>query len=222
MSAPRSSAPATQASPPLTTDTTGEKSCPTAPASTLPTAGAVLTWARYRLLTRPRRASGVYRWSRALRSTSEIRSPAPASARNASAQGRLCTSPNAVIAPPQITPAPITTTPGRRRWPTQPLVAPPMTAPSPGAAVSRPNVADPPWKCWAASAGNSAVGMPKIIALVSTRSMPPTTGLCRTNFRPWARARSPRPGRSSWLAGGSGRTTSMASPNAANAAASIP
>ena len=74
----------------------------------------------------------------------------------------------------------ITTTPGRLIRPVQPLVAAPSSAPSAGAADSSPNVAEPPWKCSRASAGNSADGIPKIIALVSTASMPPTTALCLT------------------------------------------
>jgi hypothetical protein len=46
ISAPRSSAPATQARPPLTTEIVSEDSCATIPASVLPSAGAVLTCAR--------------------------------------------------------------------------------------------------------------------------------------------------------------------------------
>jgi hypothetical protein len=46
ISAPSSSAPATQASPPLTTEIVSEVSCATIPASVLPSAGAVLTCAR--------------------------------------------------------------------------------------------------------------------------------------------------------------------------------
>jgi hypothetical protein len=74
----------------------------------------------------------------------------------------------------------MTTMPGRRTRPVQPLLAAPTIAPSPGAAVSRPNVAEPPWKCLAARAGNSPAGIPKIIALVSMSSMLPSTRLCRT------------------------------------------
>jgi hypothetical protein len=59
LSAPSSSAPPTHTSPPLTTENVVETSWATTPASTLPSAGAVVTWARYKLVTRPRRASGV-------------------------------------------------------------------------------------------------------------------------------------------------------------------
>jgi len=56
--APSSSAPATQARPPLTTEIVSDDSCATIPASVLPSAGAVFTCARYRLLSRPRSRSG--------------------------------------------------------------------------------------------------------------------------------------------------------------------
>jgi hypothetical protein len=92
----------------------------------------------------------------------------------------LSLKPNPTIAAPQASPAMMTTTPGRRTRPVQPLVAAPSRAPSPGAAASNPKVADPPWKCSRAIAGNSAAGIPKIIALVSTASIPPTTPLRRT------------------------------------------
>ncbi len=59
LSTPSSSAPATQTSPPLTTEKVVDTSDATRPASTLPSEGAVVTWARYRLVTRPRSASGV-------------------------------------------------------------------------------------------------------------------------------------------------------------------
>jgi hypothetical protein len=114
-----------------------------------------------------------------LRSTSEIRSaipPPPEGQR----ERRLPLIPKPMTAAPQARPAMITTTPGRLIRPVQPLVAAPSSAPSAGAADSSPNVAEPPWKCSRASAGNSADGIPKIIALVSTASMPPTTALCLT------------------------------------------
>jgi fucose 4-O-acetylase-like acetyltransferase len=56
---PRIRAPATQTSPPLTTEIVSVNNCATSPASTLPSDGAELTWTRYRLATRPRSASGV-------------------------------------------------------------------------------------------------------------------------------------------------------------------
>src|ERR1700722_3081339 len=59
ISAPSSSAPATQANPPLTTENSRPASLATPPASTFPNAGAPVTWARYRLLPRPRSWSGV-------------------------------------------------------------------------------------------------------------------------------------------------------------------
>src|SRR5580658_414693 len=57
--APSRTAPATQIRPPETTEIVVENSWATTPASTLPRAGALLTWARYRLETRPRSWSGV-------------------------------------------------------------------------------------------------------------------------------------------------------------------
>src|SRR5215470_3711561 len=57
--APSTSAPATHARPPLTTENVTDSSWATSPASALPIDGAVVTCARYRLETRPRSASGV-------------------------------------------------------------------------------------------------------------------------------------------------------------------
>ncbi len=124
------------------------------------------------------------------------------------------------MAAPQSMPAPMTTRPGRRRCPVQPLVAAPMIAPNAGAAVSSPKVAGPPWKCSLASAGNSPAGMPKIIALVSISSMPPMTPLRRTKRNPSASERSP--GRWEPGDGGSGRTNRRARPNTAKPSASRP
>jgi len=104
----------------------------------------------------------------------------PASARNSSATGRLRVSPKPTIAAPHMRPAQMTTRPGRRTRPVQPLLAELTIAPKPGAAVSRPNVAEPPWKCLAARAGNSPAGIPNSIALVSISSMPASTRSCRT------------------------------------------
>lgn len=132
----------------------------------------------------------------------------PASARNSSATARLRVSPKPTTAAPHSRPAQITTRPGRRTRPVQPLVAAPAIAPAAGAAVSRPNVAEPPWKCLVASAGNSPAGMPNSIALVSISSMPPSTPSCRTCRKPSASERNP--GRCTRTVGGSGRTNSSA------------
>ncbi len=131
-----------------------------------------------------------------------MRSDIPASARNASASTRSVLSPKPTTAAPHDSPAPITTIPGRLTRPVHPLVAAPSSAPNPGADASRPNVADPPWKCSCARAGNSADGIPNNMALVSTASIPPTTGLCLTCRSPSAIERSP--GRRARTVGGSG------------------
>jgi len=144
----------------------------------------------------------------------------PASARNSSATARLRVSPKPTTAAPHSRPAQITTRPGRRTRPVQPLVAAPAIAPAAGAAVSRPNVAEPPWKCLVASAGNSPAGMPNSIALVSISSMPPSTPSCRTYRKPSASERNP--GRCTRTVGGSGRTNSSASPASTKHAASAP
>jgi hypothetical protein len=144
----------------------------------------------------------------------------PASARNSSATTRLRVSPKPTIAAPHIRPAQITTRPGRRTRPVQPLVAAPAIAPAAGAAVSRPNVAEPPWKCLVASAGKSPAGMPNSIALVSISSMPPSTPSCRTCRKPSANERNP--GRCTRTTGGSGRTNSSASEASTKHAASTP
>ncbi len=116
----------------------------------------------------------------------------------------------------------ITTTPGLRSRPVQPLDAAPTRAPSPGAAASSPNVADPPPKCSRAIAGNSAAGIPKIIALVSTASMPPTTRFVMTYRRPSAIDLNPGLGLPGSVAGGSGLMNQSVSPNKARQAVSIP
>ena len=148
-----------------------------------------------------------------------MRSPIPARARKNSPRGRLLTRPNSAMAPPHTMPAPITTRPGRRSRPVQPLVAAPTSAPRPGAATSKPNVADPPWKWVAARAGNNADGMPNNIALVSTSSIPATTPLWRTYRTPSASDFSP--GRCVEPDGGSGRSPISASAYSARQAASM-
>jgi hypothetical protein len=83
-------------------------------------------------------------------------------------------------------------------------------------------VAEPPWKCSRAIAGNSAAGMPKIIALVSTASMPPTTLLCLTYLSPFAMDRNPGRVPSACLVGGSGLMNHNVSPNTARQKVSMP
>ena len=162
-----SNAPAMQASPPDTTDTVSPKALATAPASRSPRRGPPATTAICTPISRPRIPSGPANWIIVLRNTADSTSAQPAIASSTRAAGSQRTMPNPVIAAPQTSTAAMTASPWRRTRPTQPLVSAPSSAPAPGAEYSSPTVVAPPPKTVAASAGNSARGMPKTIAFRS-------------------------------------------------------
>jgi hypothetical protein len=129
-----SSAPATQASPPETTDTVSPKAVATAPASRSPRRGPPATTAICTPIRRPRIPSGPANWMIVLRNTADSTSAQPATASSSRASGSQCATPNAVIAAPQVSTASTTARPCRLTRPTQPLVSAPSSAPAPGAA----------------------------------------------------------------------------------------
>ena len=157
--------------------------------------------------SRPRRMSGVASWRIVLRSTALYMSAAPAIARNSRASGNEnVTSPNAVIASPQTRTARITPRPRYRTRPTQPVNSDPSSAPAAGAAVRNPSPSGPVLKTSSARIGNSASGIPKIMALRSMTKVERMTGTRRTKRNPSRTA--PRPGRATSPSGGSGRISS--------------
>ena len=104
------------------------------------------------------------------------------------------------------------------RWirETQPVVSAPTSAPAPGAAYRNPSVDAPPPNTEAASAGNSARGMPNTMALMSIRYAPWMACRPRKKRRPSTIER--RPGRRAPAPGGCGDirdTASSATPNPA-------
>ena len=73
------------------------------------------------------------------------------------------------MAPPQTTTQAAMALPWWRTRAVHPVTSEPSRAPAPGAAYSRPTTPAPPPYRWTASAGNTARGMPKIMALRSMR-----------------------------------------------------
>ena len=104
-----------------------------------------------------------------LRSTAEITSAQPATARKNRASSRFAVRPKATIAAPQTMTATITVRPCRRMRTTQPVASAPASAPTPGAAYRNPTVVAPPPKTFTAVAGKRARGMPNTMALMSIR-----------------------------------------------------
>ena len=84
-----------------------------------------------------------------------------------------------MIARPQPTTQTATARPTRRTRPTWPVSSDPIRAPSPGAAFRYPTVVAPPWNTVSAIAGNSARGIPNIIAPRSMRNAPASGPLDR-------------------------------------------
>ena len=106
----------------------------TAPASRLPSAGALATWASSIPETRPRISSGVAARTIAERKAALTLSAAPAKASSTSASGSAVAKPNARIARPQSAAAIATARPWRRTWLTQPESSVAASAPAYGAA----------------------------------------------------------------------------------------
>ena len=123
-----------------------------------------------------------------------------------------------MIAAPQIATATITPTPIRRTAGTQPENTAPSSAPTAGAAAIRPSPAGPTLNTSSASAGNSEVGMPKIIALRSMTNVERITRRARTKLRPSRIADSP--GRVTAPSGGSGAIAAIPASDAVNVSTS--
>ena len=170
------------------------------PASRLPTAGAPATWASSIPERRPRIASGVTCNRIVERRTALTKSAAPATASITSASGTAAREAECrfAIAP--------TRAPRRRRR--GPAGAPASSSRRPPTRRARPPterrraglVVSAPPPSSSANAGNSALGMPKIIAIVSTVKIPSSACSRRTSRNPSAIARGsasrrPRSGR---------------------------
>jgi hypothetical protein len=159
-----------QARPPETTEKVSLlKPVATAPDSRSPIRGPPATTAICTPASRPRSSSGTASWTIVLRNTAEITSAQPAAASSTSAAGSQRTSPKPVMAAPHAMTATMTASPCRWTRLTQPVVSAPIRAPAPGAAYRKPSVEAPPPNSPVASAGNSALGMPNTMALISIR-----------------------------------------------------
>ena len=86
----------------------------------------------------------------------------------------------------------------------------PIKAPTEGAANSRPTISGPRSNCVNASTGNSAAGMPKIMATRSITNVDATSRFVCTNANPSLTAAQPSAPSASWLAGGIGRIIAAA------------
>ena len=146
---------------------------------------------------RPRSSSGVSIWTTLDRKTAETTSAAPATARKTSASGKKKVDrPNRAIAAPHATTARTMPRPRRRTRDRPPERLMAMKAPAAGAAVRSPKPTGPTRKTSRASAGKTAVGMPKIIASRSIANVDRIRRLERTNWMPSRiAARPPRAGR---------------------------
>src|SRR5436305_481662 len=193
----------THSTPPETTDTRTLNSDATTPASKLPSAGPDVYDSISIDASRPRSESGIVWFQIVCRKTPLIMSAPPASARNASAATSPGTNPNPTIATPQTVAAAITPSPWRCTRDVQPEVAENSSAPTAGAAYIRPSTFAPPIP--PAIAGNSAIGMPKNIATMSTAYVPMSSGRDRAYRTPSITRRMLR--RSASGGGGTARIT---------------
>src|SRR5205085_3006345 len=135
--------PATQAMPPETIEKRMLLRDATPPASTLPSRGALVTWARYAADTRPCKASGVVANMIVPRITALKASAQPAAARRTTASGSVVTNPNAVIATPHNVAATTIPTPWRRTCAIQPESTEATSAPAVGDAYRTPTTNPP-------------------------------------------------------------------------------
>ena len=141
--------------------------------------------------SRPRTSSSAASWSIVERNAAEAMSAAPAiirPTRHSHSQtpiapsARLAATPETVMPAPQMTIATMTEKPWRVARETQPEKIPPRTAPAGIAAKSSANASPPstgPPKLTCASCGNSARGMPNVIAMMSTTKLIRSTVLPR-------------------------------------------
>src|SRR3954449_7543040 len=123
-----------QASPPDRTEKRGPVTPATAPASTSPRRGPLVTTSENTDDMRPRIASGVTVWLIVERQTALTLSAAPATARSAAAIHSEPASPASAIAAPHATTAQTTIRPRRRALPSQPVVSAATVAPAETAA----------------------------------------------------------------------------------------
>ena len=128
--------------------------------------------------------------------------------------------PKPAIATPQMQAAIVTPSPWRRTWVIHPDASEPRSAPAAGAAYSRPSSDAPPPSRWSAIAGNSAVGMPNTMALVSTAKIPISTCRPFRNRKPSTIARTL--GRSAASSGGKLGSARIAISDAAYVTRSMP
>src|SRR4051795_5417644 len=146
--------PAMHASPPETTDSWVPKTAATDPASTSPIRGPPVTTTMNTPCNRPRNASGVATCRIVLRKIALTMSAAPAMPSRSNASHSTLVNPNSAMEPPQMTTETRTAKPCRRTRPAQPDVTAPTSAPSDGAAASKPTVPAPPWNHVTPIAGN--------------------------------------------------------------------
>ena len=156
----------------------------TMPASRLPSAGVPATCASSIPDRRPRIESGVdlEQDRRAQDRADEVGGAARARASRARA-GLLVANPKAAIATPHPAAATQTPSPCRRTRVIQPEKSDATSAPADGAAYSSPTVEAPPPSA-SPNAGKSALGIPKIIATVSTVKIPSSAGSRTTSRNP--------------------------------------
>src|SRR5687768_4437707 len=119
-----------QARPPDSTEKRGLVSDATAPASTSPSRGPLVTTSEKTDDMRPRNASGVTIWLITERQTALTLSAAPATASSAAAAHSDPTNATAAIAAPHTQTATIVTIPSRRTWSSQRVVSAATTAPA--------------------------------------------------------------------------------------------
>src|SRR5262249_38565834 len=155
---------ATQARPPETTENFGVVTAATEPDSMSPRRGPPATTRLKTDHTRPRTWSGGTDWEMVVRHTALTLSAAPATQKSRAAAQMLVMSPPAAIARPQTATAPRTILPRNRAVVSQPVVSAATVAPSETAAVRRPGPVAPAWKVSTEDTGQSARGMPKVIA----------------------------------------------------------
>ena len=202
-------APAMQARPPLTTLNVGVVHAATMPASKSPSRGPPVTTRMKIVDSRPRRRSGVASWAIVERKIALITSAAP--------QGEAHERERQVVpdqaeggdrGPPRRH-GPDHATP--RRWTrrTHPADTAPSKAPTEGAANSRPTISGPRSNWVNASTGNSAAGMPKIMATRSITNVDATRRFGFTKREPLL-DRGPSEAPSASCSGGIGRIIAAA------------
>src|SRR4051794_37710705 len=153
-----------QATPPEPTEKRGVEADAPAPASTSPSRGPLATTRLNTDDIRPRMWSGVSDCEIVERQTALTESAAPATA-NASAASQIeLNTPAIATPPPQTATAPSVIRPSQRACSSQPVVSAATVAPTATAAFSRPVPAAPAWKIDTDSTGNSARGIPNVIA----------------------------------------------------------